>query len=184
MEFYTSHHCKKIFPGQACCSRGRAGKGQVGTVASVTSASRTCFVTVLISARTQAADSRAQIWLAINYGPVILDHNTGEEFRCLGRAQIGARGTLPSAAAAGLLDPADIVPGAGRQVVDVLVIFEADFGPGLDDLLTQGRLVGGARGQQRPALAVKLVGPTLPIFGLLEVRQHVVPRPAAIAELA
>ena len=42
------------------------------------------------------------------------------------RAQIGARGTLAPTAAAGLLDPSDIVAGAGRQVVDVLMIFEAE----------------------------------------------------------
>jgi len=30
------------------------------------------------------------------------------------RAQIGSRGTLPPPAAAGLLNPADVVPGAGR----------------------------------------------------------------------
>jgi hypothetical protein len=55
---------------------------------------------------------------------------------------------------------------------------------GLDDLLAQGRLVGGMRGQQRPAAAVELGGALLPVFGALEIGQHVVPRPAAIAELA
>src|SRR5882724_2698196 len=60
-----------------------------------------------------------------------------------GRAQIGACGTLSAAPATGLLDPADVVAGAGRQAVDVLVIFEADLGAGLDDLLAERRLVRG-----------------------------------------
>ena len=89
----------------------------------------------------------------------------------------------PAAAAAGLLHPADVGAGAGRQMVDVLVVFEADLGAGLDDLLAQRRLVARARGQERPAGAVELVVPALPVLGPLEIGQHVVPRPAAIAEL-
>jgi len=63
------------------------------------------------------------------------------------------------------------------------MVFEADLGAGLDDLLAERGLVGSPRGQQRPAFAVKFVGPALPILCLFEIRQHVVPRPAAIAEL-
>ena len=100
------------------------------------------------------------------------------------RAQISARGTLPAPAAAGLLHPADIVAGARRQVVHVGMIFEADLGPGLDHRLAQQRLVGGVGGQQRPAMAVKLVLPALPALGLFEIGQDVVPRPAPVAELA
>ena len=100
------------------------------------------------------------------------------------RAEIGARRALPAAAAPGLLHPADIGAGAGRQVVDVLVVFEADLGAGLDQLLAQRRFVRGARGQERPAGAVELVLAALPVLGPLEIGQYVVPRPAAVAELA
>jgi hypothetical protein len=85
------------------------------------------------------------------------------------RPQIGACGALPAAATPGLLHPADIVAGAGQQVVDVLMVFEADLGPGLDDLVAQLGLVGGARGQERPALAVEFVGAAFPVLGALEI---------------
>src|ERR1700724_2657565 len=100
------------------------------------------------------------------------------------RTQIGARRALAPPPAAGLLNPADTVAGAGRQMVDVGVVFEPDLGSRLDQLPAQQRLVGGSRRQQRPALAVKFVGAALPILGLLEIGQHVVPRPAAITELS
>src|SRR4029077_9216873 len=64
------------------------------------------------------------------------------------------------------------------------MLFEADLGAGLDDLLAQGRLVGGPRGQERAACTVKIIGSVLPNLGPFEIRQHVVPRPTAIAELA
>ena len=48
------------------------------------------------------------------------------------RMQIGARGAGAAAAAAGLLAPADAVAGAGRQVVDVLAVFQAELLAGLD----------------------------------------------------
>src|SRR5262252_3127764 len=99
------------------------------------------------------------------------------------RAQIGARRALPPAPAAGLLHPADTVSGAGWQMVHILMVFEADLYAGLGDLVTEERLVGGPRGQQRPALSVEFISATLPILGLLEKRQDIVPRPAAIAEL-
>jgi hypothetical protein len=69
-------------------------------------------------------------------------------------------------------------------MVDVFVIFQAALDPGFDDLVAEQGLVGGPRSQQRSALAVEIVGLALPIFGFLEVWQHVVPRPAAIAELS
>src|SRR4029434_7795639 len=96
---------------------------------------------------------------------------------------IGARRALAAAAATGLLHPADAVRRAGRQMVDVLAIFEADLLPGLDHLLAQRRLVSGARGQQRPFGAVAVGGALLPVLGPLEIGQHAVPAPAAIAEL-
>jgi hypothetical protein len=99
------------------------------------------------------------------------------------RAQIGARRALPSPAPPRLLHPANIVAGAGRQMVDVLMVFEADLGPGLDDSVAKERLVGCPRRQQRPAIAVKFVRAALPVLGLLEVGQHALPIPAAIAEL-
>jgi hypothetical protein len=69
-------------------------------------------------------------------------------------------------------------------MVDVLMILEADLGAGFDDLVAEERLVGRARGQQRAILAVKFVFTTLPALGLLEVRQHAIPIPTAIAELS
>src|SRR6516162_4580194 len=99
------------------------------------------------------------------------------------RAQIGARRTLPPAPAAGLLDPANVVSSAGRQMVHILMVFKADLYAGLDHLVTEERLVGGSRGQKRAAFAVKFIGSTLPIFRLLEKGQHIVPGPAAVAEL-
>src|SRR5205085_3827159 len=61
--------------------------------------------------------------------------------------------------------------------------FEAELGPGLDDLVAQRRLVRGARGEERTASAVKFVGAALPVLGALEIGQHSIPGPAAIAEL-
>ncbi len=115
-----------------------------------------------------------------------VDQRVGEELKvrplqC--RTQIGARRALPAPPAPGLLNPADIVPRARRQAVDVLVIFEPDLGTGLDQLVAQERLVGGPRRQERPAPAMKLVGLTLPTLGLFEKGQDIVPRPTTIAEL-
>ena len=79
-----------------------------------------------------------------------MDQGAGDDFEVGAlhrRAQIGARRALPAPPATGLLHPADIVAGARRQMVDVLVVFEADLFPGLDDLVAQLRLVGGPRGQ-------------------------------------
>ena len=55
---------------------------------------------------------------------------------------------------------------------------------GLDRRLAQQRLVASVRGEQRAALAVHRVLLALPVLRLAEERQHVVPGPAAIAELA
>src|SRR5215472_17505329 len=62
----------------------------------------------------------------------------GEDFEIgplLCRAEIGARRTLPPPSAAGLLNPADVIARAPRQMVDVFVIFEAALDSGLDDLV-------------------------------------------------
>ncbi len=85
------------------------------------------------------------------------------------RAQIGARRALPAPAAPGLLHPADAARRPRRQAVDVLAVFETGLDAGLDELLAQRRLVGGARGQQRPAAAVEVVGALLPALGALEI---------------
>ncbi len=100
------------------------------------------------------------------------------------RAQIGACRTLPAPPAAGLLHPADAVAGAGRQMVDIVAVFEPELLARLDHHLAQRWLVGGARGEERPARAVKCVAAAFPILGLLEIGQYIVPRPAAVAELA
>jgi hypothetical protein len=63
------------------------------------------------------------------------------------RTQIGARRALAPPPAAGLLNPADTVAGARRQMVDVRVVFEPDLGSRLDQLPAQQRLVGGSRRQ-------------------------------------
>src|SRR6516162_2438445 len=98
------------------------------------------------------------------------------------RAQIGTGGACPSPAAARLLAPADAVAGAGRQVVHVLAVLEADFLAGLDYRRAERRPVH-LRCKQRTTLAANLALAALPILGLFEIREHVVPRPAAIAEL-
>src|ERR1700756_5617340 len=48
------------------------------------------------------------------------------------RTQVGARRALGPPPAAGLLYPAHAVAGAGRQMVDVRVVFETDLGSRLD----------------------------------------------------
>ena len=83
--------------------------------------------------------------------------------------QIGARGAGAAAAAAGLLAPADAVAGAGRQVVDVLAVFEAELLAGLDHRRADRRAVH-LRGEQRPVLAAHLAAFALPALGLAEDR--------------
>src|SRR5262249_39058078 len=99
------------------------------------------------------------------------------------RPQIGARGTGPAAAAAGLLAPADAFSRAGDDGVDVLAVFEPEFLAGLDDAGADRRAVH-LRGEQRPAFAAHLGFLAFPAFRLAEIGKAVVPRPAAIAELA
>ena len=99
-----------------------------------------------------------------------------------GRPQISARRAGAAAAAAGLLAPADAVARSGRQIVDVLAVFEADFLPGLDHDLTKRRPVH-ARGEERAVLAPHLGLLALPALGFAEIGQAIVPRPAAVAEL-
>src|SRR5438046_3634908 len=58
-----------------------------------------------------------------------------------GWTQIAARRAGAAAAATGLLAPADAGTGAGRQVVDVLAVFEPELHPGIDDLGADQRAV-------------------------------------------
>src|SRR6266513_869891 len=99
-----------------------------------------------------------------------------------GRTQIGARGAGAAAAAAGLLAPADAVAMTRRQIVDVLAIFEPKLLAGFEHGGTDRRPVG-FRGEERPVLAAHLGFLSLPALRLAEIRQAIVPRPAAIAEL-
>ncbi len=98
------------------------------------------------------------------------------------RVQIGARGRGAAAAAAGLLAPADTVLVAGRQVVEVVAVFEPDLLAGLEHGRADRRPVG-LRGEERPLLAARLAALALPALGLAEIWQAILPRPAAVAEL-
>src|SRR5204863_8207808 len=84
--------------------------------------------------------------------------------------------------AARLLAPADAVLVAGRQVVQVLAIFEAKLQPGLERRRGDRRPVN-PRGEQRALLAAHLAALALPAFRLAEIGQALVPRPAAVSEL-
>ena len=97
--------------------------------------------------------------------------------------QIAARGAGPKPSVAGVLHPADAVAGTGRQVIHVGTEFQADLLAGLDRGEAQLRHVGGLRGVQRAAGAVRCVGAGLPVLRPLEEWQYAVPRPTAIAEL-
>ena len=99
------------------------------------------------------------------------------------RMQIGTRGAGAATAAAGLLAPADAVAGARRRVVDVLAVLEAELLAGLDHRRADRRAVH-LRREQRAVLAAHGAALALPALGLAEERQAIVPRPAAIAELA
>ena len=135
------------------------------------------------STRAAAREFDAGRALAVEQDAV--DQRVGDELQVRPlqrRAQIGARGAGAAAAAAGLLAPADAVAGAGRQVVDVLAVFEADLLAGLDHRRADRRPVR-LRGEERPVLAAHLAALALPALGLAEIGQAIVPRPAAIAEL-
>ncbi len=97
--------------------------------------------------------------------------------------QVAARGTRPPAAAARLLHPADPVARLVRQVVDVLAVFATELPTGFHRRPAQQRPVATMRGEQRSPLAVHRVRLALPVLRLAEERQHIVPGPAAIAEL-
>jgi hypothetical protein len=99
------------------------------------------------------------------------------------RLQIGLRRARPPASAAGLLAPADAVAGTGRKIVDIRAVFEPEFLGSLDDGPAHRRPLAHRRGSQKPARAVRLACVSLPVFGPFEIGQHVVPAPAAIAEL-
>src|ERR1700758_454079 len=96
--------------------------------------------------------------------------------------QISARGAGPPSAAARLLAPADAVAGAGWQVVHVLAVFEPDLLAGLDYRRAERRPLH-FRGKERTATAANLGLAALPVLGLFEEGQDLVPAPAAIAEL-
>src|SRR5207244_6296895 len=97
-----------------------------------------------------------------------------------GWLQVGLRGAGATAPAAGLLAPADAVAGARRQVVDVLAVFDAEFPGGIDDRLAHRRPLAHRRGREVPAFAMNLSCFALPVLSLLEVRQYIIPAPAAI----
>src|SRR6185312_8560427 len=88
-----------------------------------------------------------------------------------------------AAAAPRLLAPADAVARAGRQIVDVLAIFQAELFAGLDHRGADRRTIH-LRGEQRTGFAADGVAFTLPTFGVFEERQAVIPGPAAVAELS
>src|SRR5207244_1135166 len=98
------------------------------------------------------------------------------------RVQIGPRRAGAAPSAARLLAPADAFTGARRQVVQVFAIFEADLLASLEHRRADRRPVD-LRGEQRPVLAAGLAALALPALGRAEIRQAIVPRPAAIAEL-
>ena len=94
---------------------------------------------------------------------------------------LGGAGATP--AAAGLLAPTNAVAGAGRQVVDVRPVIDAEFAGRIDDRLANRWPFAHRRGGEEPAPAVQFAVFALPALGLLEKRQYVVPAPAAVAEL-
>src|SRR5437868_5594583 len=68
------------------------------------------------------------------------------------RVQIGACGAGAAPTAARLLAPADAVAGTGRQVVNVLTVFEPKLFAGLEHGCADRRPVG-LRGEERSFLA-------------------------------
>ena len=84
------------------------------------------------------------------------------------RVKIGARSAGAATAAAGLLAPADAVAGTGRQIVDVLAVFQPDLPAGLQHRRADRRPIH-LRGEQRPVLAAHRAAVALPAFGLAEI---------------
>src|SRR4029077_2012675 len=79
---------------------------------------------------------------AVEYNPIDLRFDNHLEIGPLQRRpQIGARCAGSPAPAARLLTPADAATGAGRQVVDVLTVLEADLLTGLDHRRAERRPV-------------------------------------------
>src|SRR5437773_9793227 len=91
-----------------------------------------------------------------------------------GWTQIAARRAGAAAAAARLLAPTDAGTGAGRQVVDILAVFEPELHAGLDHLRANRGAVH-SRGVQVPLRAVDLARTFPPTLGFLEKRQAIVP---------
>src|SRR5579864_2449824 len=95
--------------------------------------------------------------------------------------QIGARSAGAASPAAGLLAPADAVRVGGRQIVQILTVFEPDLQPSFERGSSDCRSVGGRR-EERSFLAADLAALACPAFRLAEIRQALVPCPATIAE--
>src|SRR5437764_10683906 len=113
--------------------------------------------------------------LAVEYDAV--HQRVGNELQIgalQGRPQIGPGGAGAAAAAARLLTPTDAGTGAGRQVVDVLAVFEPELHSGLDHLRANRGAVH-SRGVQVPLRAVDLPPTFPPTLDFLEKRQAIVP---------
>ena len=113
--------------------------------------------------------------LAVEYDAV--HQRVGNELQIgtlQGRPQIGPGGAGAAAAAARLLAPTDAGTGAGRQVVDILAVFEPELHAGLDHLRANRGAVH-SRGVQVPLRAVDLARTFPPTLGFLEKRQAIVP---------
>src|SRR5262249_45831607 len=98
------------------------------------------------------------------------------------RAQIGARGAGPPPAAARLLAPADAVAGSRREIIYVLAVLEADLLTRFDYRRAKRRALH-LRGKQWAVSAANPGLTALPVLGLLEEWQDLVPAPAAVAQL-
>ena len=97
------------------------------------------------------------------------------------RTQIADRGRAALAVAGRRLVIADaVLPGA----VEIVVARKAETHRGVDERLADRVLVGDVGDAERAASPVECVGAARLMFGALEIRQHVVERPAAVAELA
>src|SRR5437588_10334888 len=87
-----------------------------------------------------------------------------------GWTQIAARRAGAAAAATGLLAPADAGTGTGRQVVDVLAVFEPELHAGINDLGADRRAVH-CGGIALASGAVDLTGALAAPPGTLETRK-------------
>jgi hypothetical protein len=98
-----------------------------------------------------------------------------------GGAQIPHRGRASAAVARGKL----VVAGALlHRAIEIIVAWETKIERALDERLADRVLVVHVGDRERPAGTVQFVGATDLVFGAAEIRQHVIERPAGIAELA